>query len=448
LQTCLPNMRTGRNPPADLRRFPLNPAGSFKSLADWLPWLETLSPREIVLGLERVQAVLARLQLARPPLVISVAGTNGKGSSVAMLEALLRDDGRKTGCYTSPHVSVYNERIRIDGEAASDAQVLHALQQVEAARDDVPLTYFEFGTLAALVAFDTAAVDTQILEVGMGGRLDAVNAVEPDACLITNVSLDHCAWLGNDVESIAVEKAGIMRHGKPVIFGSQIVPAAIRAHASDIGARLVVAGTDFNYQSKSAADSAWTWQGQNTELQGLLPPALAGNVQLQNAAAVLALIEALNLGHLLQRETVDRALSSLRLAGRFQLVSRRQTWILDVAHNRDSAKALAESLASMPGEPVTFTIVGMLADKDVESIVAPLEPLVGAWIAVTVEGSRAANAAKLATKIANQTHKPCLVCGDISQALQYASEHTGEGDKILITGSFYIVGPTLDWLRQ
>ena len=192
----------------------MNTTESFSTLDDWLPWLESLSPREIVLGLDRVQEVLERLDLGRPPVVINVAGTNGKGSSVAMLESLHRTAGIRTGCYTSPHLVRYNERIRIDGTPADDDAVIAALKAVEAARQDVPLTFFEFGTLAALKAFDDSGVDAWILEVGMGGRLDAVNAVEPDGSIITNVSLDHCAWLGDDVETIAKEKAGVMRKGR------------------------------------------------------------------------------------------------------------------------------------------------------------------------------------------------------------------------------------------
>ena len=254
---------------------PRNPTGSFTTLDQWLPWLESLSPREIVLGLERVRTVLDRLELQKPALVINVAGTNGKGSSVAMLEALLSSAGRKTACYTSPHLQHYNERIRIDGRSASDEQIIEALVTVEASRDDVPLTYFEFGTLAALAAFDAANADTLILETGMGGRLDAVNAVEPDACLITNISLDHCAWLGDDIESIAAEKAGIMRRSKPVVFGSRAVPEAIKMAAKDVGAELLLPGVDYDYQAVPGVTS-WSWQGRSTALPELRPPSLSG----------------------------------------------------------------------------------------------------------------------------------------------------------------------------
>ena len=222
----------------------MNQPGSLSSghatLDNWLAWLETLSPTEIDLGLDRVLEVLDRLQVARPGRVIHVAGTNGKGSSVAMLEALFLQLGNRIGSYTSPHVSRYNERIRIDGEPVSDAEIINAFERVEAARQNVPLTYFEYGTLAAVLVFESNQVETAILEVGMGGRLDAVNAIEPDAGIITNVSLDHCDWLGEDIESIAAEKAGILRSDKAFVFGARDVPDAILSAAEEMGADLTL----------------------------------------------------------------------------------------------------------------------------------------------------------------------------------------------------------------
>lgn len=425
----------------------MNPTGSFTTIEDWLPWLESLSPREIVLGLERVQDVLQRLALPRPERVIHVAGTNGKGSSVAMLEAILRADGVLTGCYTSPHVSRYNERIRIDGQSASDAQILQAFVTVEAARKDVPLTYFEFGTLAALVAFAAARAETLVLEVGLGGRLDAVNAVEPDAGLITNISLDHCAWLGNDRESIATEKAGIMRRSTPVVFGSEDVPAAIPARASDLGADLILAGQDFNYTVTSARDDTWSWRGQQTRIEALQRPALAGDIQLQNAAAVLALVEAMDLSRLLTPALINKAFGELHLPGRFQFIDKRCKWLLDVAHNAASARALAESLSGLSVAGNITAIIGMRADKDVQGITAPLCELVDRWIAITVAGLRGEPAVTLARDIANQCNRPCLIAADLSQAMQLADSGARRDDLILVTGSFFTVGPALEWLQ-
>ena len=422
----------------------MNPTGSFSSLDDWLPWLESLSPREIVLGLERVRDVLERLDLHYPELIVVVGGTNGKGSSVAMLDALLRGQGVRTGCYTSPHVSRYNERTRIDGACASDETIMSALQRVESVRQDIPLTFFEFGTLATLIAFDTAGVDAWILEVGMGGRLDAVNAIEPDASLITNVSLDHCAWLGNDTESIAREKAGIMRAGKPVVFGSTTVPDAIPRHAQATGARLLVAGRDFGYET--SMDGTWRWHGRQRELTGLQRPSLCGRTQLQNASAVLALLEALGRDDLLDAAYVGRSLASIRLRGRFQVVDER--WILDVVHNAGAALVLADLLGERYREGRTIGIVGMLGDKDIAGFITPLCAHVDAWIAVSIGGTRAGPAERLAREIANVCNRPCLVAADLDTAMRLADERALDCDRILVTGSFYIVGPALEWLQS
>lgn len=418
------------------------PARSFESLDDWLPWLETLSPREIVLGLERVHDVIGRLAPERPGLVINVAGTNGKGSSVAMLESLLRAEGLCTGSYTSPHLSRYNERIRIDGKPADNAAVLAALQAVEAVRDSVPLTFFEFGTLAALQAFSEAGVDAWLLEVGMGGRLDAVNAVEPDGCLITNIDLDHCAWLGDDIESIAGEKAGIMRPSKPVVFGSRDVPNAIREQADSIGAELWLAGREFDHEIH--ADGRWTWQGGERTLRTLLPPAVPGPVQVQNAAAVLALLEMLGRNDALHADRVSAALGSMTLPGRFQSIGDR--WILDVAHNPAAAGVLARQIASLGVEGRLTAIVGMLGDKDVEAFAGALHPVVDKWIAVGVGASRRTAPEALAGRIANVTGKPCLIADGLEAALDHADGGATGGDRILVSGSFYIVGPALELL--
>lgn len=421
------------------------PAPDSDLLEDWLPWLETLSPREIVLGLERVREVMDRLGLRRPRLVIHVGGTNGKGSSAAMLEAILMQDGVRTGCYTSPHVTFYNERIRIDGAPCSDEGIVAALKRVETARAGVPLTFFEFGTLAALLAFEAAGAQAWILEVGMGGRLDAVNAVEPDASLITNVSLDHCAWLGNDVESIAREKAGIMRAAKPAIFASQPVPLAILAHADAIGAHLLVATRHFSYSTDDTGHS-WCWRGQRHELHGLRRPALAGDVQLGNAAAVLAVLEALGLEHLLTPQTISAALAGISLQGRFQRVEKSCPWYLDVAHNPGAALVLADQLEALQLDGRVTAIVGMMADKDVAGFIKPLQGHVDSWVTVTADSPRAASAAALAQQIANLCNKPCRIAEDIGDACEIASGWSQNCDAVLVTGSFYIVGPALAWL--
>jgi dihydrofolate synthase/folylpolyglutamate synthase len=417
---------------------------AFSTLDEWLPWLETLSPREIVLGLERVEAMLEKLGISRPDLVVTIAGTNGKGSSVAMLAAILAKDGMRIGCYTSPHISRYNERIRIDGHSAPDEAIIAAFERIESSRGDIPLTFFEFGTLAALLVFEAAKLDAWILEVGMGGRLDAVNALTPDVSLITNIGLDHCAWLGDDRESIAAEKAGIMREGVTTVFGSADMPKAISACALRTGAVLLAAGRDFSFTVGS--EGRWSWQGQGATLENLQRPSLAGDVQLQNAAAVLALIEALGKAHLLTQASIDDALTGLELAGRFQVIDVAPRWILDVAHNPDAGKVLASQLRAHAGPGKLTAVVGMLADKDVEAFISPLAPLVDDWIAVSIAGSRGGAATPLAQKIANCSSKPCLIVDDMQQAFDIARERSMEDDTVLVTGSFYIVGPALDWL--
>lgn len=421
--------------------------GTFRKLDEWLAWLESLSPHEIVLGLERVRLILDRLAPRRAPLIINVAGTNGKGSSVAMLEALLQSAGVRTGCYTSPHLVRYNERIRIEGVPVADQDIIDAFTDIERVREGVPLTFFEFGTLAAVLAFSKADLDAWILEIGMGGRLDAVNAIDPHAVLITNVSLDHCDWLGADVESIAREKAAVMRGGMPAIYGSPDIPAAVRDHARKVGANLLVAGRDFSFEE---AGDHWTWQGKRKRLENLRKPGLVGNVQLQNASAVLALVEAV-IGRivppdLLSTENVGNVLAETRLAGRFDVIDDR--WILDVAHNPDAARVLGEQLASSVKDRPVTAIVGVLGDKDIGAIIEPLAQQVQRWVAVPIEGSsRAAPAWKTASAIANVTGRPCSVAESLDAAMQTSKRWAHDGGLVLVTGSFYVVGPALAWLQ-
>jgi len=412
-------------------------------LPDWLARLETLSPREIDLGLGRVDQILERLALTRPKHVFHVAGTNGKGSCVALLEALLRHDGACIGSYTSPHIIRYNERIRIDGREASDEQIVAAFERIEALRGNVPLTYFEYGTLAALVVFADANVDTAILEVGMGGRLDAVNAVEPDAGIITNISLDHCGWLGEDIETIAVEKAGIMRRGKPIVFASRKMPRTIKERAKAIRAKLIAAGHDYDW---SGGHEGWTWSGSQQQLLNLKRPALPGEHQLENAAGVLAMLEVAGRSDLLQVDIVNDALSGLQLAGRMQRIDGTHRYLLDVAHNAAAAQALASTLGEQARSGQTVAIIGMLDDKDVAGIVTPLLSYVDRWIAVTADSTRAIESGELARQVANLANKACLAAESLSQALEEAESLTSGDDQVLVTGSFYLVGPVLSEL--
>ncbi len=419
-------------------------------LSDWLAWLETLSPKEIDLGLERVQAVLGRLSPARPEQVFLVGGTNGKGSSVAMIAALLGAAGYRCGAYTSPHVIDYNERIAVDGQAVDDATITAALARVEAARDGLALTYFEFGTLAAVAVFAEAGLDAWILEVGMGGRLDATNAIDPTASLITNVSLDHCDWLGADTEAIAFEKAGIMRRGIPTVFASTDLPRAITRHARDCGARLLCAGRDFDYTRGDAGK--WDWSGAHRRLEKLPAPGLRGDFQYANAAAVLALLEAAGVERALDPARVASVLPRLELAGRLQSIRAGGVdWLLDVAHNSAAANALAQALADIggPGDEAgeIWAIIGLLDDKDVAGIVTALDPRIDHWIATTANSPRALPAMEVARQLANACARPCHIVELPGDAMEYARGASADRDTVLVTGSFYVVGPALERLR-
>jgi dihydrofolate synthase/folylpolyglutamate synthase len=414
------------------------------SLDNWLARLETLSSEEIVLGLERVQLVLERLALPLPGQIFHIAGTNGKGSTVAMLRSLLQQSGQRIGSYTSPHILEYNERISVDGKPVTDAEIVAAFERIESVRGDTPLTYFEFGTLAALLVFAGADVDVAILEVGLGGRLDAVNAVEPDGGIITNISLDHCDWLGDDIEKIGREKAGIMRADKPFVFASAELPASVSGHADSLGADLVLCGRDYSY---TITERGWDWCGRSTRLEALELPSLRGEFQLANAAGVLALVEASGRHDLLQESIVDRAFGSIQVAGRMQSIQANENWLLDVAHNPASALALAQTLSANPPRGKTIAITGMLNDKDLDGVIGPLADVVDHWIAVTAGNARAVEAAELARRIANLSDRACLIATSVDEAVSFARELSSPNDQILVTGSFYVVGPVLNFLE-
>jgi dihydrofolate synthase/folylpolyglutamate synthase len=285
-----------------------------------------------------------------------------------------------------------------------------------------------------------------VLEVGMGGRLDAVNAIEPDAGIITNVGLDHCEWLGYDVETIAAEKAGILRAGKPFVFGSDPVPQSVLQRAAELGTNLLVANRDYCIKRSAGTGDDWAWQGARVGLSGLRRPALRATVQVKNAAAVLALLEALGCDELLRQEVVNEVLGTLSLPGRLQTVHAGRDWLLDVAHNADAAQVLASSLAEFRPRHRVVAVIGMLADKNAAAVISPLCAVVDTWIAVTAVSARARPAAELAAVIAQVCDKPCLVADDIVSALRAAEERAGGTDLTLVCGSFYVVGPALDAL--
>ena len=416
-------------------------------LSVWLAWLETLSPKAINLGTSRVRLLMDKLQLRQPSKTILIGGTNGKGSCVTMTDALLRASGFSVGAYTSPHISRYNERIVVNGKAADDHIIISAFEAVEAIRGNIELTYFEYGTLAALIIFAEAELDVWILEVGLGGRLDATNAIEPAVALITIVSLDHCAWLGNDIEAIATEKAGIMRSGIPVIYGGSNVPKAIQQKSCELGTELLLAGHDFKVEVGD--NKRWSWHGPNGNFESLKEPGLLGEFQIHNAAAVLAMLDAVDLIDNIDANLLNYVLPSLSLAGRSQrLTIDGIEWFFDVAHNPAAALALAMTLSSCKKSNMNFAIVGLLNDKDVDGIIAPLVEVVDRWITVSANNERAVVSEKLASRISNLTKQECHVSDSIANAVEFARQETSKNDRILVTGSFFTVGPILDQLAM
>lgn len=413
-----------------------------QSLAGWLAWLERLHPATIELGLERVRRVAAALHAQPVFPILIVGGTNGKGSTCAYLEAILTAAGYRTGLYTSPHLLRYNERVRVAGAEASDAELVRAFEAVEAARGDTSLTYFEFGTLAAMHHFMAAQVDVAILEVGLGGRLDAVNLWDADAAIVTSVDLDHQEYLGDTREAIGFEKAGIFRARRPAICADPAPPQRLVAHARAIGADLRCLGETFEFACDAAG---WRWQGRQTVWRDLPLPAMAGAYQLRNAAGALAVLESLASRLPVDPAAVRQGLARARVAGRFQTLAQTPPLIVDVAHNPEAARALASALADSPVAGRTLAVVGMLADKDAAGVIDALKHSVDAWWVCTPDSPRARAAASLA-----QTLRDCLpsaivnLSGRPADALAAARSAAREGDRILAFGSFTTVAAVLD----
>ena len=424
------------------------PGVRFPDLARWLDWQQALHPQLIELGLERVSRVLSRTGWRRPACpVVTVAGTNGKGSCVALLCAILRAGGYRVGAFTSPHLVDYRERIRVDGEMVSEASLVAAFERIADALGTDSLTFFEFNTLAALLVFETAAPDAIILEVGMGGRLDAVNLVDADVAIVVSVGLDHMEWLGADVEAIGREKAGIFRRDRPAILGAGPMPRSVLACAREAGADLRIFDQDFDGHAN--ADGSWDYRDAAGALPGLPAPGLGGGVQVTNAAAALAALRALGHRLPLPRPAIERGLRDASLPGRFQRIAAASgfEWVLDVAHNPDSARVLAANLARcrVPGR--TIAVCGMLADKDVESVVEILRDRVDDWIAAGTDGPRALDDAVLAARA-----QACGIVmargGTVPEALQCAAAIAARGDRVVVFGSFHTVGPALEHLGR
>lgn len=416
----------------------------FSSLNEWLSWQENLHPSKIDLGLERVADVFKRLHPTLPSIpVITVAGTNGKGSSVALLESIYRNAGYSTGVYTSPHLLKYNERIHLNAEEVSDAEICDAFNRIDQARckkpDEISLTYFEFGTLAALDIFYRAKPDVIILEVGLGGRLDAVNIIDADIALITSIGIDHTDWLGDDRETIAREKAGIMRANKPVIFSSPDMPDSIKTCANELGAKLYQRGQDF-FWKKGMTVASWDWISDKQQRTALPQSNLRGDHQLDNAAGVLMVIECLADKLSVNQKQIKAGLLSVSLAGRFQCIPGNPMHILDVAHNEDSMACLAGLLNSQVCGGYNHAVLGMLADKDHAKSLVQLLPEIKKWYIADLDVPRGAKSADLANVLLNFDKTTDLSCfSDVKSALAAADFAAEQGDRIIIFGSFYTV---------
>jgi dihydrofolate synthase/folylpolyglutamate synthase len=422
------------------------------TLAEWLAYIERQHPKSIDMGLERVREVATRMRLRRPAKqVITVGGTNGKGSTVAFIEAIGRAAGWKVGAYTSPHLLAYNERVRVDGLDASDADLIAAFETIEAARGDTPLTYFEYGTLAALWLFERAKLDLAILEVGLGGRLDATNLVDPDVAVITTVDLDHQEYLGDDREAIGFEKAGIARAWKPLVLGEDDPPASVLRHAYAIGASAVRANCDFFFARLPQAigePPQWRWREIGWRVELPLPQ-LAAPSQLRNAATAIAALRAL--GKPLPKPAIAQGVSGARVAGRLQRFERDGVEIVvDVAHNPQAARELAAWLAQTPVPGRNLAVFGALGDKDVVGVARALEADIDGWYLGGLEaaGPRGGSVDALAAKLAGTAAAGGAHHADVATALAAARAQAGSGDRILVFGSFHTVAAALTVLEQ
>ncbi|MDD2845094.1 MAG: bifunctional tetrahydrofolate synthase/dihydrofolate synthase [Rhodoferax sp.] len=418
-----------------------------QTLNDWLAHCEQLHPTTIDMGLERVHTVARRMGIGFACPVITVAGTNGKGSTCVMLESILLQAGYRTGVYTSPHLVHFEERLRLNGEPVKATELVAAFERVENARiqdhDAVSLTYFEFTTLAILDVMRQSRLDVVILEVGLGGRLDAVNIIEPDCAIITSIDLDHTALLGETRDAIGYEKAGIMRTGKPVVVSDPMPPQSVLDRALEVGADLWRVGADFNVTGDK---QQWAWAGRGRRYSGMAYPALLGANQLVNAAGVLAALNALRDRLPITAQAVRNGFAFVDLPGRFQIVPGQPNLVLDVAHNPHAAAALAANLDAMGFFPTTHAVFGAMADKDIAAVLARLNPLVDKWYFTNLPTERAARATDLMAQWqAANKRKDCTaeVYADPESALQAALSQADPADRIVVFGSFLTVGGVL-----
>jgi dihydrofolate synthase/folylpolyglutamate synthase len=419
-----------------------------RSLEQWLDYQGQVHPQAIVLGLDRLQLVLDALGWKQSNVpVITVAGTNGKGSVSAYCAAILSAAGYRVGIFTSPHLREYRERIRIHDRLAAAEELVEVFERIEAARGAIALTFFEYNTLAALLLFDAAKLDAWVLEIGMGGRLDAVNIVEPDATVVVSIGFDHQQYLGDSLEAIAREKAGIFRPGKAAVIGGREPMPVLESVALRVGAPLKRLAIEYNYVREGAG---WRYRGTEWNLPQLPAPALLGDIQFANAAAALATLEALDARLPVSAQAIAQGLQAARLPARFQVIQATAAapgWILDVAHNADAARVLARNLSATPASGKTLAVCGILADKDVAAIAAALNICVDAWWCASIEGARGQSGAALAEAVRQQVSSPVNVAESVAAACAAARAAAAAQDRILVFGSFHTVGPAVDYLE-
>jgi dihydrofolate synthase/folylpolyglutamate synthase len=433
-----------------------------RTLSEWLAHQERVHPQSIDLGLGRLTRVLERLRWTQPKVpVITIAGTNGKGSVAAYCTSILAAAGFKVGTFTSPHLRDYRERIRVQDGWASAESLAWAFDRIESAcvgagteagtvtgagEDRVSLTFFEYNALAAMLIFEAARLDAWVLEIGMGGRLDAVNIVDPTVAVVVSIGLDHQEFLGSTPEEIAREKAGIFRRGVPAVHGSRDMPDVLERTASSLGAPLKRLGREYDFTESAGG---WRYRGARWDLSELPPPALRGEAQYRNAAAALAALEELYPAIEVSPEAIARGLTTVRLVARFQVIeSEGPSFILDVAHNPAAAAVLAENLRAMPAAGRTLAVCGILGDKDAAGVAAALADCIDEWWLASTEGARGTSGSELAARISDALGTARIhALDDIAAACAAAVKVAVPGDRVVIFGSFHTVGPAMDWLE-
>lgn len=421
---------------------------STRTVDQWVDYIQTLHFREIELSLERVRKVYLRLYPNRLPFkIITVAGTNGKGSTAAMLSSIYRAAGHRVGKFTSPHLVDFAERYEIDGENVAEDPLLTSLKKIELCRADVPITFFEFGALLAIDLFATAKVDIAIMEVGLGGRLDAINILDADVAIITSISIDHTAWLGNSIEGIAHEKAGIARASKPCIVGIEQPPKAIVTHCENIAAELKILGRDFSFEHSHLSES-WSWSSKELSITDLPLPFAQAGVQLSNAATALRAIQALAKELPVEQAAIHQGLAAAAVLARCQVISTNPMVILDVSHNESSVKRLAEFVRSQQPSAKIAAVVGMLFDKEIGPSLEHMSGLVDRWNTVTIQGERGSSAEFIAAQL-NPKDESQVRCFDaVEEAFDHAISGLKSDDVLVVFGSFYIAGDILRHIKN